>query len=167
MKIKQDDIVIREFIESDIEQIHALEEDIFPHPWTLEMFQDDFNQKDNFTKTVKGKTLNCRNNYVLEYRGEVIAFYMGWAIFDEYTILNIGVKADFQEQGLGSLLMMNLVNKAIELECSYIYLEVRASNIPAQRLYEKFQFEEIGRRKDYYMKPKEDAIVMKLDTNML
>lgn len=113
-------------------------------------------------KEIKGKELNCKHNYLLEYRGEIIGFFLGWAIYDEYSIMNIGVAKKYQRLGLASYLLQDLIEKAIELECFTIYLEVRASNLPAIKLYEKFKFENIGIRKKYYQNPEEDGVLMKL-----
>ena len=161
MKIDKSDLIIREFMEADIEEVHKIEQDLFPNPWTVDMFKDDVLCQDKFTKVVKGQTLNCKTNYLLEYRGEVIGFFMGWAIFDEYSVMNIGIKSSYHKLGLGSFLLEAMLLKAIQLECEVVYLEVRASNIPACNLYKKFNFVEIAKRKDYYSCPNEDAIVMK------
>jgi ribosomal-protein-alanine N-acetyltransferase len=76
--------------------------------------------------------------------------------------MNIGVSKKYQKLGLGSFLLDKLIGKALELECFTIYLEVRISNLPAIKLYEKFKFEKIGIRKKYYQNPEEDGVLMKL-----
>jgi ribosomal-protein-alanine N-acetyltransferase len=161
MIIDKTKLELKEFSKEDIEAVLAIEEDLFPNPWTYDMFDEDVSSQDNFVKEVAGRELRCKTNYLLKYDGEVIAFYMGWAIFDEYSVLNIGVKRSYQSQGLGSYLLEDMILKAVELQCNVIYLEVRASNSSAIKLYEKFNFEQIGLRKGYYTQPKEDAIVMK------
>lgn len=74
----------------------------------------------------------------------------------ELEITNIAIKKAYQGHGLGSQLLANLDHVDFP-----IFLEVRASNTPAQALYEKFGFDIIGKRKQYYHEPVEDAIIMK------
>lgn len=81
-------------------------------------------------------------------------------IFDECHILNLAVHPLKRRQGIGSRLIREALNSDFISTCRYIYLEVRASNIPARRLYEKFGFRMVGIRRAYYVNPVEDAIIM-------
>ena len=82
---------------------------------------------------------------------------------DEADITKVAVAKDAQGQGIGSMLMKELISRAPELGVAKIFLEVRESNEAALRLYKKFGFEQIGIRKNYYTSPLEDAISMKLE----
>ena len=75
--------------------------------------------------------------------------------------MNVAVHPDFRRRGVAEALVNALVAelKAIGSHC--LTLEVRASNVPAVSLYEKLGFTEIGRRKNYYRNPKEDALIMR------
>lgn len=163
MDIEAVDLTLREFTMSDIPAILAIEQDLFADPWSSDIFTTEIIQSEQFFKEVKGKQQKTKHNYVLEYRGEIVGFFLGWAIYDEYSIMNIGVSKSFQNKGLGSFIMSKMLERALDLECFTIYLEVRVSNLPAIRLYEKYRFEQVGVRKNYYPDPLEDALVMKLD----
>lgn len=82
---------------------------------------------------------------------------------DVIDIINIEVEPDYRMQGLASALMLELIGNNPECE---IFLEVRESNTPAIRLYEKFGFKKINRRIDYYDCPTEDGIMYKRSVNL-
>lgn len=166
MKICEEDLNLREIEKSDIPTIVALEKELFSDPWTAEVFMEELENRSIFTKKVSGEEKSCKDLYLLEYKSRVIGFFLGWDILGDYTIMNIGVAKEFQGQGLGSFLLSKMIEMAIDLESLALYLEVRISNIAAHRLYSRFGFHEIGRRKNYYSHPQEDAIVMKLDLDV-
>lgn len=84
-------------------------------------------------------------------------------IFDECHILNLAVHPLKRRQGIGSSLIREALGSDFVSSCRYIYLEVRASNIEARRLYEKFGFRVVGIRRAYYINPIEDAFIMMLE----
>jgi ribosomal-protein-alanine N-acetyltransferase len=83
-------------------------------------------------------------------------------IIDEAHLLNITVKPESQGRGLGLRLLEHLMSRAYQLNARECFLELRDSNRSAYRLYERFGFNEIGRRRDYYPVAggREDALVM-------
>ena len=83
-----------------------------------------------------------------------------WAILEEAHITIIAVHPDYQSQGFGQLLLYSLLKDAVFRKLERATLEVRASNYPALSLYKKFGFKEAGKRKGYYQKTGEDAIVL-------
>ena len=87
---------------------------------------------------------------------EIAGFLAIQQLAGELEITNIAIKKAYQGHGLGSQLLANLDQMDYP-----IFLEVRASNAPAQALYKKFGFDIIGKRKQYYHEPVEDAIIMK------
>ena len=100
--------------------------------------------------------------YYLAYSEEghdLLGFLASQMIIDEIEITNLAVKADFQKQGIASLLMESLFPFI-----GSIFLEVRASNIAAIKLYEKFGFSKFNERKDYYHNPVENALLMKKES---
>jgi ribosomal-protein-alanine N-acetyltransferase len=163
MNIREEDLTLREIQSADIPAILVIEEELFSDPWSAEVFLEEIESKNLFTKLVQGKERFCKHNYLLEYKGEVVGFFLAWAIHDEYSIMNIGVTKRQQRKGFGTYLLTKLIEMAIDFECLTIYLEVRAGNKSAINLYQKFYFQEIGRRKNYYSSPVEDALVMRLD----
>lgn len=84
-------------------------------------------------------------------------------LFDECHILNLAVHPLKRRQGIGSSLIREALNSYFVSSCRYIYLEVRASNMEARRLYEKFGFRVVGLRRAYYINPLEDALIMLLE----
>ena len=85
-----------------------------------------------------------------------------WARFvlDEADIGNVAVAPDSRRRGIGAALLKALFAESERRGAAVLQLEVRESNLAARRLYEKNGFEIVGKRKNYYEKPAEDAILM-------
>ncbi|HEL2051367.1 TPA: ribosomal protein S18-alanine N-acetyltransferase [Streptococcus suis] len=112
-------------------------------PWTLEQIASSMASQDE--------------DYYLAYEGqELVGFLAVQTVLDEMEILQIAVKADFQRLGIASQLMAAVMDWEGD-----IFLEVRESNSAAQALYTRQHFTKIGKRKDYYRNPVEDAVIMK------
>ncbi len=95
---------------------------------------------------------------------EVIAsFIIFWVVADEAHILNIATHPDFRRHRIAKRLLFCMLNSMKEMGLRKVFLEVRRSNVAAQRLYKYFGFMEIGVRKGYYADNNEDAIVMALE----
>ena len=91
-----------------------------------------------------------------------VAGYVGsQSVCGESDMMNIAVHPDFRRQGLAEQLVDHLVAALKEKGNACLTLEVRASNAPAIALYEKTGFSEVGRRKNYYRNPKEDALILR------
>ena len=82
---------------------------------------------------------------------------------DEGEILNLAVAPNGRRHGLGRALVEHVLGALTTRGVRQIYLEVRDSNAPARALYAAHGFKEVGRRKQYYRRPVEDAIVLRLD----
>ncbi|HEM3201924.1 acetyltransferase [Streptococcus suis] len=116
-------------------------------PWTLEQIASSMTSQDE--------------DYYLAYEGqELVGFLAVQTVLDEMEILQIAVKADFQRLGIASQLMAAVMDWEGD-----IFLEVRESNSAAQALYTRRHFTKIGKRKDYYRNPVEDAVLMKRERN--
>ncbi|MDG3137214.1 ribosomal protein S18-alanine N-acetyltransferase [Streptococcus suis] len=112
-------------------------------PWTLEQIASSMASQDE--------------DYYLAYEGqELVGFLAVQTVLDEMEILQIAVRADFQRLGIASQLMSAVMDWEGD-----IFLEVRESNSAAQALYTRQHFTKIGKRKDYYRHPVEDAVLMK------
>jgi ribosomal-protein-alanine N-acetyltransferase len=81
---------------------------------------------------------------------------------DEAQIIDIYILEKYRQQGLGTKLLQAFIAQAKQ-RAKYIILEVRESNLAAQGLYAKFNFQNLSLRKNYYSNPTEDALVLKLD----
>jgi len=97
-----------------------------------------------------------------EQAGRLCGFVCAKAVAGEWEIENVVVAGEFLRQGIADRLMQALLDQANEGAASRILLEVRESNRPARRLYEKHAFREVGRRAKYYNNPIEDAILYAL-----
>jgi ribosomal-protein-alanine N-acetyltransferase len=93
---------------------------------------------------------------------EVIGFFAGWIVEDELHVNNVASHRDYRRIGVGRSLMEAAIDETRLRGGREVVLEVRASNEAAQILYKELGFTFIGRRRDYYRLPTEDALVMKL-----
>jgi [ribosomal protein S18]-alanine N-acetyltransferase len=99
---------------------------------------------------------------VAEAAGELCGFVCAQAVAGQWEIENVVVAAEFLRRGIGNELVRELIQRAQNGAASAILLEVRESNLPARRLYEKHGFREEGRRRAYYRDPAEEAILYAL-----
>ena len=118
---------------------------------------------DNFwSYDVLEEELECDNSYVIVAKNDensIVGFAGLKVILDEADIMNIVVKKDFRHNGIGSILLEDLINHSKDLNLKTITLEVNENNLSAIRLYDKFSFDKLGIRKNYY-DGKSDAIIM-------
>ena len=139
---------------SDIDEIVALEHRAFPFPWSRNVLLGE----------IDGEHFSYA--YVARLIGEdgipdkIIGYHFFWLVADELHILNIAVDPDYQGCGLGTLLMNFAADFGRERGARSMLLEVRVSNTPAQALYHKLGFQQVGLRKKYYADNKEDAYAM-------
>jgi ribosomal-protein-alanine N-acetyltransferase len=133
----------------DLDAVAELEAASFTNPWTREMLERELQRSD------------VARVYVLRTAGyRVAAFCACWIVHDELHINTIAVQADLRRQGLATMLMQGLLEQAAAEGVERAYLEVRQSNLPAQRLYESLGFALAGVRRRYYTHPEEDALVL-------
>lgn len=136
----------------DLDEVMLIENAIYAHPWTRGNFVDSLRTGDQM--------LTVRNE-----AGSLLAYVVMMEAVDEAHLLNISVAQELQGAGLGYLLLELVVQMARQHFMQIMLLEVRVSNVPALRLYQRYGFVEVGRRKNYYpVDPttREDAIVMQL-----
>jgi [ribosomal protein S18]-alanine N-acetyltransferase len=100
--------------------------------------------------------------WVAEHEGEICGFACAKVVAAEWEIENIVVAPEFQRRAVADGLMGALIGEAQKQAGTKILLEVRESNLPARRLYEKHRFAPVGRRKGYYQHPVEDAVLYEL-----
>ena len=94
--------------------------------------------------------------------GEKLAGYVGsQTVCNETDMMNVAVSPEHRRQGIAEALVTDLVEKLRKIESHSLTLEVRASNDPAIGLYEKLGFAQVGRRKNYYRNPREDALILR------
>ncbi len=141
---------IRPMYGIDIDTILAIENTLYPYPWT----------KGNFTDSLAAG-YECR---VAECGGEIAAYGVLMMGVKEAHLLNISVATPWQRIGIASELLRCFIVRAKENDADTVLLEVRPSNIAARALYKHAGFSDLTVRRNYYPDPagKEDAILMSL-----
>lgn len=131
----------------DVKQVAAMEAQTFSMPWSEQAFTDSL-------------ALEHTIFVVAEQQGEIAGYCGMYTSFQEGEIVNVAVAKKYQRRGVGSRLLQFLFFESLKSDITCFFLEVRKSNEPAIHLYQCFGFKEIGIRKNFYEKPREDAIVM-------
>ena len=136
---------------SDLPEILAIENDVYPHPWTRGNFLDSlYSGYETWT--------------LREPSGELAGYFLLMLAVDEAHLLNISVRRDLHGKGVGRMQLDKVVEVAKEKGMTSILLEVRPSNQRALAVYQRYGFVQIGARKGYYPaegSTREDAIVMR------
>lgn len=133
--------------EGDLEQVCAIEEQIFSKPWSRQDFLDSIHN-------------DAHIYLVAEQDGTIMGYCGMWGIVGEGQITNVAVSPQFRRQGIAYHLFLSFLKKGEQMGLTAFTLEVRTSNLPAIQLYKKMGFKEAGIRKDFYELPKEDALIM-------
>lgn len=133
--------------EHHIAPVLDIERICFSVPWSENSFRYELESKEAYFA-------------VAEEDGEVLGFGILHTFCDQAELFNIAVLPECRKRGIGDRLMASILDFASGAGIKIIFLEVRASNSPAQKLYEKHGFTSCGRRKNYYDKPVEDALLM-------
>jgi ribosomal-protein-alanine N-acetyltransferase len=141
--------IIRQMDTNDIDRIMEIEKKSFVAPWSKKMFEETI-----FSPISKG--------LVIERNDLIIGYTVFYTVDVEAHIMNLAVNPAERKQGYAQLLLDHALNFFKGKDISECYLEVREHNRDAQRLYKRFGFEVIGRRKNYYPETGEDALVMQL-----
>ena len=132
---------------SHVDGIHEIEIECFAEPWPRE--------------TVISQLPNDNHVFLVALDGGRVIGYVGMMnVLDEGYISNVAVTESYRRQKIADRLIDTLISKANEWNLSFVTLEVRESNEPAKTLYAKHGFEVVGLRKNYYTKPKENAVLM-------
>ena len=134
--------------QTQLEQIEKIEQQCFSCPWTLDQLRSQLSDDRHVFLAA------------VDAGGTVLGYVGMMFVLDEGYISNVAVAPDFQRQGVADALISALMTRAEELALAFVTLEVRAGNEPAKSLYAKHGFVPVGRRKNYYDLPKEDAILM-------
>ena len=113
-------------------------------------------------KSVASELNNPLSFWLVAVDGERVAGYVGsQTVLDESDMMNVAVHPDYRKQGIATALIVGLVEELRKKGSHCLTLEVRASNENAISLYKKLDFQEVGRRKNYYRNPREDALILR------
>lgn len=148
--MEEDKILIREMTEDDLAEVTRLERELFSDPWPISLFREDI-------------ASSLSHPYVLQIDNELVGYAVLWVAADEGHLTNIAVAEKYQRKSIAKKLLSFILKLASEMGLTLVVLEVRPSNVPAISLYEKFGFERLAVRKNYYRNPVEDCLVMRKD----
>jgi len=143
------EIVIDDMKVEDLPEIVGIENASFKTPWSETLFYNEI------CKTIAVSR-------VAKIDGKVVGYLCGNVILDEGHILNLAVHPEFRRLGIASSLIKEMIDIMRDRDCRSVFLEVRISNEQARIMYEKFGFTLLGTRKNYYILPVEDAVIMVL-----
>ena len=132
----------------NVADVAAVERECFSKPWTEQMLRDEL---DNMSASFI--VAEADNGRAIGYAGLTV-------VLDEGYITNVAVRPDCRKQGVAGKLLQVFLDFAQANHLAFLTLEVRASNYPAIALYGSRGFRGVGRRKNYYEHPREDAIIM-------
>jgi ribosomal-protein-alanine N-acetyltransferase len=132
----------------DVAAVVAIEREIFPEPWSAGLYLSELARRAS------------RQYWVATSGGAVVGYAGCMLIVGEGHVTTLGVDRAWQGRRIGAALLWRLVAEARAAGATAMTLEVRASNLAAQRLYAWFGFAPVGIRKDYYAHSREDGLVM-------
>ena len=141
-------IKIKNMLAEHVAQVAELEKICFTTPWSEKSIASEL-------KNIYALWL------VAEDQGTVVAYIGSQLSHPEADVMNVAVSPERRREGIAEVLVDALVMELKRLGCSSLTLEVGASNDPAVGLYQKTGFHQVGRRKNYYHNPKEDALILR------
>jgi ribosomal-protein-alanine N-acetyltransferase len=131
----------------DVPEVVKIERLSFSTPWSEASFYSEIYNKYSIVR-------------VAELNGIIAGYICARHIADECHLLNMAVRPDYRRHGIAAMLLKDVIEDLRESGCRFFFLEVRESNYAARRFYEKCGFKIIGRRKNYYAYPNENAVIM-------
>lgn len=140
------DIRIVPMNENHLKDLALLEKQCFSVPWSENAFEKELEKENS-------------RFFVAITKNEVSGYIGANNVLGEVYINNIAVFYNYRGFGIGEKLLSNLIEVSEEENCDLVTLEVRVSNTPARKLYEKLGFKEVGIRKNFYDQPKEDGVI--------
>lgn len=140
-------VIIEKMSREHIPELAEIEQLCFAVPWSEKQLLEELENP-------------LGSYFVAVEDGRVLGYIGSQTVIDETCVMNVAVRPDCRGNRLGSLLMEALVQDCLEKGSRLLTLEVRVSNEPALALYRAFGFQQVGLRKGYYEKPREDAIIM-------
>ncbi len=136
---------------SDVPAIAGIERAVFSDPWPQSAFLE----------------LLGESSWIAEADAGLVGYLFARAAADEAEILNLAVREDHRRRGIGRCLLETALGDFWRVGVRTVYLEVRESNEAGQTFYQALGFREVGRRRSYYQKPCEDALILARGTGPL
>src|SRR5437660_11063722 len=141
-------IVIEDMSLDDIDGVREAGQASFPVPWPANAVRHELTQNKNARYGVARES------------GRIVGYAGLWLMVDEAHITTFAVHPDHRRRQIGERMLVRLFEMAAALNAEWLTLEVRASNLAAQKLYEKYGFRRAGVRRRYYSDDNEDALIM-------
>jgi [ribosomal protein S18]-alanine N-acetyltransferase len=132
----------------DLEAVHVIEKESFSTPWPPHAYRQELENN------------RLAHYMVARYGDRIVGFAGMWLLVDEAHITTFAVSAEWRRQGIGERLLLAVLDLSRSRGAHEATLEVRPSNAPARRLYEKYGFKLVGVRPRYYSDNNEDALIM-------
>lgn len=135
---------------ADLDQVLSIERTSFAYPWSTRFFLQELQAE-------------CARSLLAQIGERVVGYVLFWILPDHVDIHNVAVHSSFRRRGIGRALLEQVIRDARRLNSTKVTLEVRKSNMPAQKLYHSMGFVATGLRKGYYSDDGEDALTMVLE----
>ena len=151
--MKQNEIELVPMTEAHVAAVAALERVCFSDPWS--------------EQSVRSELTNPLSLWLTALDGDTVAGYVGsQTVLDEADIMNVAVAPEYRRRGIARQLLDRLRDLLAAQGVRSLTLEVRASNEPAIALYESLGYVQVGRRPNYYFKPREDALILRKEWSL-
>ena len=141
--------MLDDMTEGDLREVLEIERASCSMPWSEALFFNEIKNPRSIPRVARKD-------------GKVVGYLCAHRIMDEGHILNLAVHPDLRRSGIASALIGDMIERLKQDECRFLFLEVRASNKEGKEIYAKFNFQVMGIRKNYYVSPVEDAVIMVL-----
>lgn len=151
----EEKFIIRRMVESDVDEVHALDVLSFSLPWPERAFRHEVMQNPAMRGWVVERTAP-------DGSAAIVGMTVCWLIIDEAEVGTFAIHPDYRQRGLGRQLLAQALLDLYEGGARQVFLEVRRGNLPAQALYASMGFEMFDVRKRYYRDNGEDALIMRL-----
>jgi [ribosomal protein S18]-alanine N-acetyltransferase len=146
-------ITLRDMLPADLPTVVAIEREAYSVPWSETTFRGLLRRRD-------------AEMIAAESDGRVVGYAVFWCVLDQGELGNVAVAADARGMRIGARLLDEVLRRAERRHVREVFLEVRPTNHIARRLYEQYGFVAVGRRRNYYQEPVEDALVLRRPVNM-
>jgi ribosomal-protein-alanine N-acetyltransferase len=143
-------VTFRPITTADLDEVMAIERTSFRFPWSSGFFLQEL-------QVARARSI------LAEIDGQIVGYILFWLLPGAIDIHNIAVHVDYRRRGIARLLLGKVVAEARNQSSLRVMLEVRKSNLPAQKLYQSLGFLTTGVRKGYYSDDGEDALAMSLE----
>jgi ribosomal-protein-alanine N-acetyltransferase len=156
--------VVRRASSADLPLISAIERASFSDPWTEDSFASALSLPHiHFLVAEEGDAEGRPRRPAGAGGGGLLGYVVAMVLGDEGEIADIAVAPAARRRGVGALLLDRMMAQSAEYGVRAMYLEVRESNVAARALYESRRFQQVGRRRGYYLHPAEDALLLRRD----